>query len=49
MRKPIRPDSVVFQEADLPLEVAILLIAGMSLLITGVLLFPISLGTFPYL
>ncbi len=48
MRKSIRPDSVVFQEADLPLEVAILLIAGMSLLITGVLLFPISVGTFPY-
>lgn len=39
---------VVFREMDLPLEVAILLIAGMALLITGTLLFPVSLGALPY-
>jgi hypothetical protein len=36
------------QEADLPLEVVILLIAGMMLLITGILLFPVSAGVLPY-
>jgi hypothetical protein len=38
----------VFKEADLPLEVVILLIGGMALLITGILLFPVSDGTLPY-
>lgn len=38
----------ILQEADLPLEVVILLIAGMMLLITGVLLFPVSAGALPY-
>jgi len=38
----------IFKEADLPLEVVILLIVGMILLISGVLLFPVSIGTLPY-
>lgn len=38
----------ILREADLPLEVVILLIAGMMLLITGVLLFPVSAGALPY-
>ncbi|ABL64996.1 hypothetical protein [Chlorobium phaeobacteroides] len=37
-----------FKEADLPLEVAILVICGMVMLITGGLLFPVSQGTLPY-
>ena len=36
------------ESADLPLEPAILLIAGMTMLITGVLLFPVSFGMLPY-
>jgi hypothetical protein len=36
------------KDADLPLEVVILLVAGMMLLITGVLLFPVSAGELPY-
>ena len=39
---------MVFKEADLPLEVVILLLGGMALLITGVLLFPVSVGVLPY-
>jgi len=39
---------VVFKEADLPLEVVILIIGGMAMLITGALLFPVSDGTLPY-
>jgi len=39
---------VVFKEADLPLEVVILMVGGMAMLITGVLLFPVSDGTLPY-
>jgi len=38
----------IFKEADLPLDVVILLIAGMTSLITGVLLFPVSSGALPY-
>ncbi len=38
----------MFREADLPLEVVILLIAGMTMLITGILLFPVSAGSLPY-
>jgi len=38
----------IFKKADLPLEVVILSIAGMALLITGVLLFPVSAGALPY-
>jgi hypothetical protein len=38
----------IVKEADLPLEVVILLLAGMMLLIAGVLLFPVSAGTLPY-
>ncbi|HMB04841.1 MAG TPA: hypothetical protein VKP69_14010, partial [Isosphaeraceae bacterium] len=36
------------KEADLPLEVVILLVAAMTMLITGGLLFPVSTGTLPY-
>lgn len=36
------------KETDLPLEVVILLIAGMTMLITGILLFPVSAGALPY-
>lgn len=36
------------EEAHLPLEVVLLLIAGMALLITGTLLFPISTGRLSY-
>lgn len=36
------------KEADLPLEVAILLVAALGMLITGGLLFPVSSGTLPY-
>lgn len=39
---------MVSKEADLPLEVVILIIGGMAMLITGVLLFPVSDGTLPY-
>jgi hypothetical protein len=38
----------IFKKAELPLEVVILLIAGMALLISGVLLFPVSAGALPY-
>ena len=38
----------LLKEADLPLEVVILLVAGMTMLITGVLLFPVSTGALPY-
>ncbi len=48
MRKTNRTECVIFKEADLPLEVVILLIGGMALLITGVLLFAVSAGALPY-
>ena len=38
----------IFNKADLPLEVAILLIAGLMMLVTGILLFPVSTGALPY-
>jgi len=39
---------MVFKEAELPLEVVILLIGGMAMLITGVFLFPVHCGSLPY-
>jgi hypothetical protein len=48
MRKTNATECVVFKEADLPLEVVILIIGGMAMLITGVLLFPVSYGSLPY-
>lgn len=41
-------ENKLLQKAELPLEVVILLIAGMTMLITGVLLFLVSAGTIPY-
>jgi len=38
----------ILKQADLPLEVVILLIAALMLLISGVLLFLVSAGTLPY-
>jgi hypothetical protein len=38
----------VFETADLPLEVVILLIAGMMMLIAGILLFPVHAGVLPF-
>jgi hypothetical protein len=38
----------LLKEADLPLDVVILLVAGMAMLIAGVLLFPVSTGALPY-
>jgi len=38
----------IFKKADLPLEAVILSIAGIALLISGVLLFPVSAGALPY-
>ena len=40
--------SSLLKKVDIPLEVLILLIAGMALLITGILLFPVSSGALPY-
>ena len=39
---------MILKDAALPLEVVILMIGGMAMLITGVLLFPVSSGTLPY-
>ena len=38
----------ILSKADLPLDVVILLIAGLMMLITGILLFPVSSGVLPY-
>jgi len=38
----------VFSESELSLEVVILIIAGLILLITGILLFPVATGGLPY-
>jgi hypothetical protein len=38
----------ILKEAVLPLEVVILLSGGMTMLITGILLFPVSAGSLPY-
>lgn len=43
-----KTDCAVLKEADLPLEVVILLLGGMALLIAGVLLFPVSRGALAY-
>ena len=37
-----------FDRSDIPLEVVILLLAGMAMLVTGILLFPVYAGTLPY-
>ncbi len=42
------PENWFFRESDLTLEVAILLLAGMAMLILGILLFPIYAGSLPY-
>jgi len=39
---------VIIKEADLPLEVVILVIGGMAMPMTRVLLFPVYDGTIPY-
>jgi len=39
---------VLLKKADLPLEVVILLIGSMTMMITGILLFPVSEGSLPY-
>lgn len=38
----------MLEEADLPVETVILLIAGMTLLASGLLFFPVSAGTLPF-
>ena len=38
----------ILKNADLPLEVVILIIGGITMLITGFLIFPISSGALPY-
>jgi hypothetical protein len=48
LHKMNRTGYMLFKEANLSLEVVILLIGGMSLLIAGVLLFPVSVGSLPY-
>jgi hypothetical protein len=48
MRKMNGTGCVVFSEADLPLEVVLLMIGGLTMLITGILLFPVSVGALPY-
>jgi len=40
--------SRLFERSDIPLEVVILLLGGMTMLVTGVLLFPVYAGTLPY-
>ena len=42
------PENWFLKESDLTLEVAILLLAGMAMLILGILLFPITAGSLPY-
>lgn len=48
MRRTDVSECVVFKQADLPLEVVILSIGGMAVLITGILLFPVSVGALPF-
>lgn len=43
-----RTESMILKQADLPLEVVILLVGGMALLITGALLLPVSAGALPF-
>ncbi|HNS66675.1 MAG TPA: hypothetical protein PK411_13750 [Mesotoga infera] len=40
--------SLLFNKADLQLEVVILIIAGLIVSITGILLFPVATGSLPY-
>lgn len=47
-RKNLMTENRIFKKADLPLEAVILLVAGMALLITGALLFPVWAGVLPY-
>lgn len=39
---------MILEKADLPMEIVILLIGGMTMLIAGGLLFPVSAGSLPY-
>jgi len=48
MRDGQRFSCLLLKKADLPLEVALLLIAGMTMLIAGILLFPVSAGALPF-
>ncbi len=48
MRKDRSTGCVIFAEADIPLEVVILLIGGMAMLIAGIVLFLVSDGVLPY-
>jgi len=43
-----KKEPVIFKEADIPLEVVILMIGGMAMLMTGILLFPVYKGMLPY-
>ncbi len=49
-REPIidMSKSLLFNKADLQLEVVILIIAGLIVAITGILLFPVATGSLPY-
>jgi len=44
----LKTNSLALKEADLPLEVVILLIGGMAVLITGTLVVPVSGGALPF-
>lgn len=48
MHKTAWSEWAILKEADLPLEVVILIIGGMAMLIAGILLFPVAVGTLPY-
>lgn len=48
MRKVKSTGGVIFAEADIPLEVVILLIGGIAMLITGIVLLFVSEGLIPY-
>lgn len=48
MRKTKVMECALLREADLPLEVVILTVGGMTMLTAGILLFPVSYGTLPF-
>ncbi len=48
MRAKNRTRYGVFKETELPLEVVILMLGGLAMLITGLLLLPVSAGLLPY-
>lgn len=48
MQKTAWSEWALLKEADLQLEVVILIIGGMAMLIAGILLFPVAVGTLPY-